>query len=148
MSQNRTSKLNYKTIPVLPSLDHSLIFPFHIIFSPVHPTGFYHCFSLASLLFLFCYHRTKTTTKSSRITISKNVQTPLRSRHIYMKDVHCAKPNRKLIFLIFNFRVIVDCIYNLLVCHLNFKVCHRLKKILLKAAIFTRKMRIALKWTF
>ena len=30
----------YKMVPVLPSLDPSLIFPFHILPSPVHPTGF------------------------------------------------------------------------------------------------------------
>jgi len=39
-----TSKLNSKTIPVLPSLDPSLIFPFHLLPSPVHPTGFSFCF--------------------------------------------------------------------------------------------------------
>ena len=30
------SKLNSKTVPVLPSLDSSLIFPFHVSPSPVH----------------------------------------------------------------------------------------------------------------
>ena len=38
-----TSKLNSKTIPVLPSLDSSPIFAFHILPSPVHPTGFFFC---------------------------------------------------------------------------------------------------------
>ena len=39
-----TSKLNSKTVPVLLSLDPSLIFPFHLLPSPVHPTGFSFCF--------------------------------------------------------------------------------------------------------
>ena len=38
-----TSKLNSKTVE-LPSLDpSSLIFPFHLLPSPVHPTGFSFC---------------------------------------------------------------------------------------------------------
>ena len=39
-----TSKLNSKTVPVLPSLDLFLIFPFHFLAFPVHPTGFSVCF--------------------------------------------------------------------------------------------------------
>ena len=39
-----TSKLNSKTVPVLLSLDPSLIFPFHLLPFPVHPTGFSICF--------------------------------------------------------------------------------------------------------
>ena len=35
-----TSKLNYNTVPVLPSL----IYPFHLSPSPVHPTGSFFCF--------------------------------------------------------------------------------------------------------
>ena len=35
-----TSKLNSKTVPVLPSLDPSLIFPFVLIPFPVYLTGF------------------------------------------------------------------------------------------------------------
>ena len=35
-----TSKFNSKTVPVLPSLNLSLIFPFHLLPSPVHPTEF------------------------------------------------------------------------------------------------------------
>jgi len=35
-----TYKLNSKTVPVIPSL----IFPFHILPYPVHPTGFFFCF--------------------------------------------------------------------------------------------------------
>ena len=35
-----TSNLNSKTVPVLSSLNPSLIFPFHHLPSPVHPTGF------------------------------------------------------------------------------------------------------------
>ena len=33
------------TVHVLPSLDPSLIFPFHVLPSQVHPTGFSFCFS-------------------------------------------------------------------------------------------------------
>ena len=32
--------LTSKTVPVLPSLDPSLMYPFHLLPSPVHPTGF------------------------------------------------------------------------------------------------------------
>ena len=39
-----TSKLNSKTVTVLPSLAPSPIFHFHLIPSPVHPTGFSFCF--------------------------------------------------------------------------------------------------------
>ena len=39
-----TSKLNFKTVLVIPSLDPSLIFPFHLLPSPTYPTGFSFCF--------------------------------------------------------------------------------------------------------
>ena len=38
------SKLNSETVPVSPSFDSSLIFPFHILPSTVHHTGFFICF--------------------------------------------------------------------------------------------------------
>ena len=47
--------LTFKTVPVLPSLDPSLIFPFLLLPSPVHSTGFSF---LNSLPFLSCCHRT------------------------------------------------------------------------------------------
>ena len=34
------SILNFKTIPIVPSLNPSLIFPFHLLSSPVHPIVF------------------------------------------------------------------------------------------------------------
>ena len=34
------SKLNSKTVPVLPSVNHFLIISFHLLPSPVHPIGF------------------------------------------------------------------------------------------------------------
>ena len=46
------SKLNFKTVPVLSSLDPSLIFLFHQIPSPVYPPGFSFCF-FHSLLAIF-----------------------------------------------------------------------------------------------
>ena len=49
-----TSELNFKTLPVLPSL----IFPFHLLPSLVHPTGFPFYIFRASLPFLSCCHRT------------------------------------------------------------------------------------------
>ena len=62
---------------------------------------------------------------------------PLRSGHIYMKDAHCAEPNEKSFIRFFRFyfifRVMADCIYNLLVRHLNFHVCRRPKKNSLKS---------------
>ena len=39
-----TSKLNSKTVLVLPSLDRFIILPFHLSPSPVHPTRFSFCF--------------------------------------------------------------------------------------------------------
>ena len=45
-----TSKLNSKIVPVLPSLDLSPTFPFHILLSQVHPTGFFFCFFPGFLL--------------------------------------------------------------------------------------------------
>ena len=64
---------------------------------------------------------------------SKDMQTshplPPQKYHIYMKYAYCAKPNEKSIlrfFLIFIFRVMVNCIYNFLACHLNFQVCQQL----------------------
>ena len=39
-----TYKISSKTVPILPFLDPSLIFPFHLLPSPVHPTGFSFCF--------------------------------------------------------------------------------------------------------
>ena len=44
VSQFLISKLNSKTVPVLPSLGPSLIFSFHLFPSPVYPTGFFFCF--------------------------------------------------------------------------------------------------------
>ena len=44
-----TSKLNSKTVLVLPSLYPSPIFPFHLSPSPVHPTEFSFCFFPAFL---------------------------------------------------------------------------------------------------
>ena len=41
---NLTFKVNSKMVPVLPSLVPSVIFPFHLLLSPVHPTGFSFCF--------------------------------------------------------------------------------------------------------
>ena len=38
------SKLNSNMVPVLSSLDPSLIFPFHLLPSPVYPTGYSFCF--------------------------------------------------------------------------------------------------------
>ena len=35
-----TSKLNSKTVPVLPSFNSSLLFPFHLLPYPMHLTGF------------------------------------------------------------------------------------------------------------
>ena len=39
-----TSKLNSKMVPVLPSLDPSHIYIFHLLPTPVYLTGFYFCF--------------------------------------------------------------------------------------------------------
>ena len=36
--------LTSKTVPVLPSLDPSILFPFYLLPSPVHPTRFSFCF--------------------------------------------------------------------------------------------------------
>ena len=48
-----TSKLSSKTVPVLPSLDPSLIFPFHLSTSPVHPIGFsFHFFPVFLVIFI------------------------------------------------------------------------------------------------
>ena len=41
---SRISNFNSKTVPVLPFLDPSLIFPFHLLSSPVRSTGFFFCF--------------------------------------------------------------------------------------------------------
>ena len=72
-----------------------------------------------------------------------------RSGPICMKDAHSAESNEKYIFPIFIFRVMVDCIYNLLVCHLNFQVYHQPKKIFgSKVAKFTGNMRNALNGFF
>ena len=49
-STHLTSKLNSKTISVLPFLDPSLIFPFHLIPFPVKPTGMLFC-NLQHLLY-------------------------------------------------------------------------------------------------
>ena len=54
----------------------------------------------------------------------------------------------KIYFPIFIFRVMVDCIYNLVLRHINVQVCHRPKKNRSKVAKFTGKMRIALKRIF
>ena len=37
-------KLNSKTVSVVPSINPSLIFPFHLLLSPVHTAGFSYCF--------------------------------------------------------------------------------------------------------
>ena len=42
-SQHHNGHLTSKTVPVLPSVDPSLIFPFHLLPSPVYPTGFSIC---------------------------------------------------------------------------------------------------------
>ena len=69
------------------------------------------------------------------------------SGNIYMKDTHCTVPNEKINFPIFIFRVMVDCIYNLLVCHFKFKMSPT-EKIRSKAVKFTGKMRNALTGEF
>ena len=52
-----TSKLNFMTVPDLPSL----IFPFHLLPSPVHPTGFFFCIFPGFLaIFILSCHRTTT----------------------------------------------------------------------------------------
>ena len=38
------SKINYNTVPVLPNLNPFLIFPFNLLPSPLHPTGFFFYF--------------------------------------------------------------------------------------------------------
>ena len=35
-----TYKLNSKKVPVIPYFDPSLIFPYHLLPAPMHPTGF------------------------------------------------------------------------------------------------------------
>ena len=56
-----TSKLNFKTVSVLPSPALSLIFPFYLLPSPVQLTpDFPSVSSLASLSFLSCCHLTTT----------------------------------------------------------------------------------------
>ena len=56
------SKLKSKTIPVLPTPDPILIFPFHLLPSPVHSTGFSFCFFPGNALpFSSCCRRTPTT---------------------------------------------------------------------------------------
>ena len=55
----KKNKLNSMTVPVLPSLDPSLIFPFHLLPSPVHPAGFSSISSQASMPFLSCHRTTK-----------------------------------------------------------------------------------------
>ena len=78
-SRKSTWRLNSKTVPVLPPLKPSLIFPFQFLLSPVYPTGFSfslpwlscHFYlvdieqqpsvsSLASLPFSSCCHRATT----------------------------------------------------------------------------------------
>ena len=53
-----TSKLNSKTIPVLPSLSPFLIFPFYLLPSPVHPTRFSLCF-FPDFLVIFIFSSNK-----------------------------------------------------------------------------------------
>ena len=48
-----TSKLNSKTVSVLPSVDPSLIFPFQLLPYPAHPTGFsFYIFSGFLVIFI------------------------------------------------------------------------------------------------
>ena len=60
-SWSLTCNINSWMVPVLPSLDPSLIFPFQLLPSPVNPTGFSFCFFLGFLAILSCCHRTTTT---------------------------------------------------------------------------------------
>ena len=48
-----TSKFNFKTVPVLHSLDPSLISPFYILLSPVHPTRISFCLITDFLAFFY-----------------------------------------------------------------------------------------------
>ena len=40
MEGHITSKINFKMVPVLASFNPSLLFPFHSLPAPVHPTEF------------------------------------------------------------------------------------------------------------
>ena len=65
--ENLTSKVNSKTVPISSFLDPSLMFPFHLLPSLVHLTGFYFCFFpgfLAIFILLSICHRTTTTTRN------------------------------------------------------------------------------------
>ena len=62
---NVSLQLSFKTVPVLPSLHHSLIFPFHLLPSPVHPTGFFFCFFPG---FLVIYTLLSSKNNSTRVT--------------------------------------------------------------------------------
>ena len=64
-----TSKLNSKTVPVLPSLKYSRIFPFHLLPSPVHPTRFSSCF------FPGCLRKSTKVTFKKYIFIRKPIAT-------------------------------------------------------------------------
>ena len=66
-----TFNLNYRRFPSY-FLCTFLIFPFHLLPSPVNPTGFSPISSLASFPFSSCCHRTTTTYFASSTTLVPN----------------------------------------------------------------------------
>ena len=67
-----TSKFKFKTVLFLPSLDPSLIFPFHLLSSPVHPTGF-SVYIFPGFLDIFILLSTNNNNLYSTIPISRPV---------------------------------------------------------------------------
>ena len=105
-----SSSTLYKTAPVLPSLHLSLIFPFYLLPSPVHPTGFSFCI-FPGLLAIFTLPSNKNRTIVRKIfkvtrSINKGNEKP---DYIYnfpidfgtnRNSVFCAKSIRKLVITI------------------------------------------------
>ena len=68
------SKLNSKTVSVLPTSDPSHVFPIHLRPFPVHPTGLSFCFFPGFLTIFVLFHRT--TARSLNILVLRSKTNP------------------------------------------------------------------------
>ena len=96
-----TSKLNSKTIPVLPFLDPSLMFHFNLLPSPVHPTGFSFISSQTTFSFLSCCHRTTNSHRNSGIVTNEKFMRYKSFRYFTAELLSFLYRNKSLRFMTF-----------------------------------------------
>ena len=95
-------KPNYRRVPSY-LLCTILSFSFHLLSSPVHPTGFSFCFSLASMPFLSCCHHNNNFSPryfpslgTGRRNLPREAIHPLHSTHTFFSWIYSSIHNWRL----------------------------------------------------